>query len=196
MCWIDQEDKEPAMPCGGCKELICYDCQCSGGGQHLDKDVCQKFFCTMDDHGDWDYKSKYFYEGYGDPFYKGNDPDNHAVSKWHLNHRRMVSFCVDNRAPECNPMDSCWFCSTSCRAKYHNKDVWRIYAQVVGRFMVLYKRSLWTPDTHKDFEPSKRKLIFNFVRDLFQAQKVHPAWIFLYQQRETIMIPLVIRHLK
>ena len=32
MCWIGQEDKEPAMPCGGCKELICYDCQCSGGG--------------------------------------------------------------------------------------------------------------------------------------------------------------------
>ena len=96
MCWIDQEDKEPAMPCGGCKELICYDCQCD-----LDKDVCLKYFCTKDDHGDWDYKSEDFYEGYGDPFYKGNDPNHHAVSKWHLNHRRMTSFCVSNHAPEC-----------------------------------------------------------------------------------------------
>ena len=192
MCWIGQEDNEPAMPCGCCKKLICYECQCRAGDLDSENDACLKSFSYDSDNDDW---KQDYYVGYGDPFYEGNDPAHHAVSKWHLNHRRMVSFCVSNRAPECNPEDAFWCCSTSCRAKYHNKYVWRIYAQVVGRFMVLYKRSLWTPDTHKDFEPSKRKLIFNFVRDLFQAQKVHPAWIFMYQQRE-IMIPSVIRHLK
>ena len=138
-----------------------------------------------------------YHIGLGDPFYEGNDPAHHARSKWHLNHRRMLSFVPATYSfLECDPDDYFWCCSTSCRAKYHNRDVWRIYTQVIGRFLALYKRSLWTPDTHKYFSPLKRKLIFNFVRDLFQAQKVHPAWIFLYQQRETIMISLVIRHLK